>query len=124
MKTLIEREFGNNFDFHPSFFEEFVELTNKSGAQGKLIKQFVTRLYAIIALGDIDFGTKWLEKLKMYENLYSLHLDADSKNYRLLFSKNKNGKYFLRMFYEKSGKAATSYAPNAAIAISRRDEKN
>ena len=124
LKDMIEKAFGNTFDFHPAFFEEFVELTGKSGSQRKLIKQFVERLHAIIALGNIECGLKWLEKLKKYDNMYSLHLDADSKNYRLLFSKNNNGKYFLRMFYEKSGKAATSYAPNVAIAISRRDDKN
>lgn len=62
--------------------------------------------------------------IKNYGNMYSLHLDADSKNYRLLFSKSQEGKYFLRMFYEKSGKTATSYAKNVPIAISRRDEKN
>lgn len=124
LKTMIEKAFGNTFDFHPAFFEEFVELTGKSGSQRKLIKQFVERLNAIIELGNIDFGPKWLEKLKKYDNMYSLHLDADSKNYRLLFSKTNNGKYFLRMFYEKAGKAATSYAPNVATAISRRDNEN
>lgn len=124
LKAIIEKEFGNTFDFHPAFFEEFVELTEKSGSQEKIIKQFVARLHAIIALGNIDFGPKWLEKLKKYENMYSLHIDADSKNYRLLFSKSKNGKYFLRMFYERAGKIATSYGPNVTIAISRRDNEN
>ena len=123
IKEILEARFGNTFEFHPAFFDEFVNLIEKSGSEQKLIKQFLFRLEAIIALGNIDFGPKWIEHLKKYGNMYSLHLDADSKNYRLLFSKNKQGKYFLRMFYEKSGKRATSYEPNVKIAISRRDNK-
>lgn len=124
IKLLLEHHFGSAFKFHPAFFQEFVDLIEGSGSEKKLINQFLSRLAAIIALGNIDYGPKWLEHLKKYGNMYSLHLDADSKNYRLLFSKNQEGKYFLRMFYEKSGKTATSYAKNVPIAISRRDEKN
>ena len=124
IKTMLEHRFGNTFEFHPAFCEEFVDLITKSGSEDKLVKQFIDRLEAIIALGNIDYGPKWLEHLKKYGNMYSLHLDADSKNYRLLFSRNKKGKFFLRMFYEKSGKKATSYAKNVPIAISRRDSKN
>lgn len=123
LKDLLEKNFGNTFEFHPKFYEEFVDLVTKSGSEDKIMKQFLRRLSAIKALGDCDYGMKWLEHLKAYGNMYSLHLDADSKNYRLLFSKNKKGKYFLRMFYEKSGKSATSYAANVPVAISRRDEK-
>ena len=121
IKTMLEYRFGNTFEFHPAFYEEYVDLVGKSGSEEKLKQQFVNRLEASIALGDIDYGPKWLEHLKKYGNMYSLHLDADSKNYRLLFSRNKKGKYFLRMFYEKSGKKATGYAKNVEIAISRRD---
>lgn len=124
IKSMLEHRFGNTFEFHPAFSEEFVDLVGKSGSEAKLIKQFVDRLEAIIALGNVDYGPKWIEHLKKYGNMYSLHLDADSKNYRLLFSRNKKGKYFLRMFYEKSGKKATGYAKNVEIAISRRDSKN
>lgn len=121
LKTLLFNEFGNTFEFHPEFYKEFVELTSASGAERQLVKQFITRLHAIIALGNIDFGTKWLEHLKEYDNMYSLHLDSKSQNFRLLFSKKSNGKYFLRMFYERSGKKVTSYAPNVKIAIERRE---
>lgn len=79
------------------------------------------RLRMIVELGDVDCGFKWLEKLKAYNNMYSLHLDADSKNYRILFSKNEKGKLFLHMFFEKDGKTNTSYKKHVPIAISRRD---
>jgi len=121
IKEVLEKELGDNFTFHPAFFEEFVELVGRSGSEKKLLNQFIQRLYAIMMLDNIDYGLKWLEHLKGYSNMYSLHLDADSKNYRLLFSKNGKGKYFLRMFYEKSGKKATEYAKHVEIAISRRD---
>ena len=123
LKKILEIHFGNSFEFHPKFYEEFVDLVSKSGSENKIIKQFLRRLKAIQQLDNCDYGMKWLEHLKAYGNMYSLHLDADGKNYRLLFSKNNKGKYFLRMFYEKSGKSATSYVANVPVAISRRDEK-
>lgn len=119
LKDLLYDNFGNTFEFHPKFFEEFVELISKSGSEKKIINQFVRRLNTIIELGNCDFGPKWIEHLKKYGNMYSLHIDADSKNYRLLYSRTRKGKVFLRMFYEKSGKDATSYAANVPIAQQR-----
>ena len=118
---LIEITFGNKYQFHEDFVPEFVELISKSGSEVKLLKQLMGRLRMIIELDDIDCGLKWLEKLKAYDNMYSLHLDADSKNYRILFSKNEKGKLFLHMFYEKDGKTNTSYEKHVPLAISRRD---
>lgn len=121
LKEQLEAAFGSRFDFHPDFYNDFESLIIGSGSEQKIIKQFLGRLAMIIELGDKDFGLKWLERLKNYDNMYSLHLDADSKNYRLLFSKNKNGKLFLHMFYEKAGKRATSYDKHVPIALSRRN---
>lgn len=122
IKELLSASFGEAFDFHPDFVDEFSSLIKKSGSEKQVIAQFLNRLDAIIQLGNIDYGPKWIEKLKNYDNMYSLHIDAARTNYRLLFSKNKNGKYFLHVFYEKSGKINTSYAAHVPIAIKRRDE--
>lgn len=121
---LLKSLYGNTYQFHDDFGPEFVELISKSGSEARLINLLLRRLSAIIQLGNIDCGTDWLEHLKKYGNMYSLHLDTDSKNYRLLFSKNSTGKIFLHMFYEKEGKTNTSYAKHVPIAISRRDGTN
>lgn len=123
LNKLLELDYGNTFQFHPKFVEEFVDNIRRSGNAKKILKQFFNRLRMIIELGDIDYGLPWLEHLKEYGNIYSLHLDEGSTNYRLLYSKNNDGKYFLRMFYEREGKDATSYKKNVPIAISRRDNK-
>ena len=54
IKSMLEHRFGNTFEFHPAFYEEFVDLIGKSGSEAKLIKQFVERLEAIFALGNVD----------------------------------------------------------------------
>lgn len=121
VKELLNKYFGDTFQFHPKFYEEFSELVSNSGEEEKITGLFIKRLFAIIELGNIDYGVKWLEHLKEYKNMYSLHIDTQNKNYRLLFSKNSKKKYFLHMFFEKSGKGVTSYAKHVPIAIERRD---
>ncbi len=119
LQELLDREFGDLFIFHPKFIDEFVELLKNSGVEFQLLNQFTRKLYMIIELGNIDCGLPWLEKLKKCEDLYSLHLKGGNKNFRLLFTKTSGNKYFLRAFYEKSGKSKTSYAPNIKIALER-----
>ena len=123
LSKIRESEYVNAFQFHPEFVKEFVDNISRSGNKKRIINQFNNRLRMVLELGDVDHGLSWLEHLKEYGNMYSLHLDEGSTNYRLLFSKNKDGKYFLRMFYEREGKDATSYRKNVPIAISRRDNK-
>ena len=123
IKELLSKAFGDAFVFHPKFYEEFVELVRGSGSERKILTQFLRRLDAIRDLDDLDFGLKWLERLKKCDNLYSLHIDADGKNYRMLFSRSDDGKYFLHVFYERSGKKNSSYAVHIQTAINRRNEK-
>ena len=121
LTNFLSSLYGSAYIFHEDFAPEFIDLISKSGSEERLIKLLIRRLSAIIELGNIDCGTKWLEHLKQYGNMYSLHLDADSKNYRILFSKSDQGKFILHIFYEKEGKGNTSYAKHVPIAISRRD---
>ena len=73
-------------------------------------------------LNDAFSGLKWLEKLKHYDNMYSLHLSSSGKNLRALFSRTPDGKLFLHTFYEKSGKKDTSYKTHVPIAEERRKQ--
>ncbi len=121
IKELLESFFGNMFLFHPEFLVEYGELIKKSGEEKKITNLLVKRLLAIKELGHPDDGLPWLEHLKSYDNMYSLHINTNTQNYRLLFSKSSNKKYFLHMFYERSGKKKSSYESHVPIAISRRD---
>lgn len=122
IKNILEHQFGDRFSFHPDFFPEFVELIKESGAEKEILVQFLRKLSAIVELGDCDSGLRWLEKLKKYDNMYSLHLQTKTKNYRLLFSKIGNGKLFLHIFFERAGKGNSSYAKHVPIAIQRRED--
>lgn len=122
LNKILKKQFGNFFIYHPAFLDEFVSLTKESGCNKALVKEFLRKLNMILCLDNIDCGLKWLEHLKKYGNMYSLHLNVKSKNYRLLFSKTPDGKLFLRMFYEKSGKKVTSYSNNIDVAFRRLSE--
>ncbi len=118
---LLNFKYGNKFDFHPEVNDDFNKLVVGSGLENKFIKRLMVLLDMIIQLKDIDHGCRWIEHLKKYDNIYSLHVNVDSKNYRLIFSKNKKSKLFLHMFYERSGKRNTSYEKHVEIAIKRRN---
>ncbi len=118
LQAELLRMFGQAYEFHPAFWEEFRSCTEKSGAEREIVKQLVKRLQMMKEL-RIDKGLPWLEQLKHEENLYSLHLNAGHTNYRLLFTKTISGKYFLTLFYERSGKRNSSYAPHIPVALER-----
>lgn len=118
-KTLLEHRLSDSFIFRDLFVEEFVASVSNSGEEKQIIKQLIHRLNVIKSLDILNCGLKWLEYLKSC-GLYSLHIDTKSKNFRLLFSVEKDGKIFLRMFDEKSGKKQTSYAKNIEIALDRK----
>lgn len=123
IKELLNNDLLEIFEFHPDFFGEFEELIINSGQVKKILKLFVKKLYAIKKLNNIDYGPIWLEHLKAYGNMYSLHITTNNKNYRLLFSKKSKKKYFLHVFHEKKGKKITSYDTHVLKAIERRDNK-
>ena len=110
----------NTVIFHPDFWNDFFELVERSHKKQKIIDLFFKKLSMIVDLGNIDYGTDWIEHLKDCDNMYSLHIKTRGVNFRILFSRTRTGKLFLRMFDEKSGKRATSYNKNRQIALSRK----
>lgn len=123
LEALWKKEIGAQIEYHAEFLDELLELIANTGIEKDFIKKFAARLSAMQQLNNIDFGLTWLEHLKEYGNLYSLHVDVFKTNYRLLFCKANNGKYFLCAFYERQGKGKTQYRPYAEKAIERRDKK-
>lgn len=116
---LIEHNLEDCFSFHKLFVEEFIASVTNSGEERIIVNQLIKKLITINSLDNLNGRIKWLELLKNC-GLYSLHIDTKSKNFRLLFSVEKNGKIFLRLFDEKSGKKSTSYAKNIQIALDRK----
>ena len=96
-EQMLQNEYGNTFIFHPAFCKEFIESVSKSGVEKQIIKQLLNKLHAIIHLDNVDFGMPWLERLKQCDNMYSLHINEGKKNFRLLYSKTKSGRIFLRI---------------------------
>ena len=117
--ALMKYGLCDHYEFHELFVEEFIASVSKSGEERIIVNQFFRRLAIIINLDNLNCGLPWLEPLKNCD-LYSLHIDTKSKNYRMLFSVQPNGKLFLRMFDEKSRKGKASYSPNIKIALSRK----
>ena len=122
VKEFLEHLFGDNFEFHPKFFEELSSLLFASGNQKIVIRKLINLLDTILQLDDIDYGPNWIEHLKEYGNMYSLHIVTRGVNYRLLFSKTTTGKLFLHAFYERNDSRVNSYANHVRKAIERREQ--
>lgn len=120
IKKLLEDTLfaKGKFVFLPGFYDDFEELINNTGNAKKVIDKLLRELNAILELNNCDCGLRWLEHLKKYGNMYSLHLDTNNENYRILFSKHSDGKIFLHMFFEKE-KGNTSYSAHVPIARER-----
>lgn len=116
---LLKHNLLDKFIFHDFFVEEFVMSISNTGEESIILNQFIRRLKVILELDNLNCRIKWLELLKNC-GLYSLHIDTKSKNFRLLFSVESNGKIFLRLFDEKAGKKRTSYDNNIKIALDRK----
>lgn len=123
LRALWDKLIGSQIEYHPKFLDELFELISDTGLERKIITSFAKRLSMLQQLDNIDYGLSWIEHLKEYGNLYSLHIKVDPTNYRFLFCKAGKGKYFLCAFYERSGKGKTEYRPYAEKAIERRDEE-
>ena len=121
IKKLLEDTLfaEGKFVFLPEFYEDFEELSHNTGNAKKVINRLLFELNAIIQLNNCDCGPTWLEHLKEYGNMYSLHIDTQFENYRILFSKDSYNKIFLHMFFEKAGKGKTSYGSHVPIAKER-----
>lgn len=121
VQEWLKEKIGEDVSYHPEFVNEFSELVGQSGLESKILKQLLRRYLTMKNL-EVDSGLNWLEKLKHTDGLYSLHVDVAKTNYRILFSRDGEGRIFLHMFYEQSGHRNTSYEAHIPIALKRREE--
>ena len=47
IKDLLQKTFGDRFEFHPKFYEEFSELVAKSGQAKKITSVFIGNAFSI-----------------------------------------------------------------------------
>lgn len=107
---------------HPKIGTEIVDLILGSGHEREFFKLFKKRLDQAKLLKHEVSYLKEFEKLSGYPNLYSMHLESNNFNLRILYSYNQRDEVLLHCFYEREGKLHTSYDLHAPIAIDRMKE--
>jgi len=108
---------------HPAFCGEFEELIEHTGIQTRVMKLLLVRITMIHNMGIealcAQQGNNY-EKLKGDgRGLYSLHLQGNNMNYRVLLSALDDGAILLHSFYEREGKKNTGYHNAIPIAQER-----
>jgi len=93
---------------HPDVGVEITDLILHSGHEREFFKLFKTRLdQAKLLKHEVTYLNEF-EKLGGYPNLYSMHLESDNFNLRILYSYNYTYELLLHCFYEREGKSQTS----------------
>lgn len=111
---------------HPEFASEFSSLVQNTGLETRVTRALLSQmelirkfgLEALCASGHPNF-----EKLKgSGSGLYSIHINGNNMNYRVLLTCTSSGKILLHTFYERGGKKHTNYAKAIEIAKKRMQE--
>lgn len=100
------------------FVSEVLSLVSKSGQARRFFK-ILNRRLAFLK----EYGSEAQEHHEEFErldaDLYSMHLESDSFNIRILYSFLEDGTILLRAFYERGGKTATDYTRQIPLAKER-----
>lgn len=128
---IMEKLFSG-FLFHPKFIGEMHSLLKKelSGKEGQFFKMLGTQLSNIRNFGPMIHTIDNNEKLKgLTRTYYSIHLQNNQFNVRLIIYFHNNNPLFLCAFYERKGKRYTDYSnykKNLDLRLNQMlgDEKN
>lgn len=111
----------SNFQVHPDLITDLIGIIGQSGNE----KAFTAKLKSNLNFLN-EFGihahiqsTNQFEKIKDYDNMYSMHIQNNTFNVRILYSFMSDGTILLHGFDEKSGKKTTDYTHAVPIAIAR-----
>ena len=107
---------------HPAVAGEIKQLILGTGNEIKFIKQLTKQVGLLKEYGINVIQLPQFEKLKNYRGLYSMHLESNVYNIRMLYTYGKDGEIILHCFYEKEGKEVTGYEKHAPIAMERKRE--
>ena len=89
------------FEILDQFWEDIEYLFNKRRGDKKLITAFETRLRQLADKREraILLGRSAFELLKKSEGIYSMHVDTNEVNYRVLYSFEKGGTILIHGFF-------------------------
>lgn len=109
------------FEILDQFWEDIEYLFNKRRGDKKLITAFETRLRQLADKREraILLGRSAFELLKKSEGIYSMPVDTNEVNYRVLYSFEKGGTILIHGFFERGGKRKTNYSTAIPAAQKR-----
>jgi len=116
---------NEHLKLHKKCLTEIESLIFGTGQESDFIKKLTRRIDKLLKDGYKAIGTEGLEKLGYTSDLYSMHVDTQSLNIRILFALGEsNLKLLLLAFHEKEGKGKTDYSQKIPTAKQRLNELN
>lgn len=125
IKLLFQILKDENLKLHESCWNEIQKLVFGTGQEALFLKKLAHRIDRLNSDGFKAIGSEGLEKLGHATNLYSMHVDTQTLNIRILFAFGiGNIQLLLLAFHEKEGKRKTDYSQKIPIAQQRLKEFN
>lgn len=108
------RELLLSFEIRDECLIEIMKWFQKRGNDIDLLAEFETQLSNLKKYGRdaaVVFPSSRFEKLKYKgtEQLFSMHVDTNEVNYRIIYTCLDDGTILLHGFFERAGKKATDY---------------
>lgn len=108
LSLIIDNE---HLKLHKKCLTEIRKLVFGTGQERLFINKLTKRINILLREGYRAIGTSGFEKLKHSSDLYSMHVDTQSLNIRILFAiMDNNVQLLLLAFSEKAGKKDTDYS--------------
>ena len=125
MAEMLREYLEKGLLFHKKFAEELKEaLVNASGSEGRIFNMLGRQLSYVATLGRNVNKADGNEIIKYQKRrYYSLHIQGNNFNIRLLMTFNKNDvPLFLACFYEREGKSHSDYSQWTSVLDARYEE--
>ena len=124
LRALYKMLDGRRLEYHDDFIGDIREVIFGTGQEQPFLKKLLHRINALLVEGANAIGNPGFEKLKHCADLYSMHVDTQSLNIRVLFAlRDNNVQLLLLAFNEKEGKRKTDYSQKIPEALRRLSEK-
>lgn len=115
LKQLLSQ---SNFVVYPKMIEELLAIIAKSGVEKKVFTTLISRL---------EFLSNHKQQTQLHhkefeligDGIYSMHIDVNQLNIRILYSFKDSDTVLLLAFFERGGKNHTDYTPKIPEAKRR-----
>jgi len=110
---------------HDECWREIKKLVFGTGQEVPFLKKLTRRIDKLLREGNSAIGTEGIEKLSNASDLYSMHVDTQTLNIRILFAFRSRGTQLLLLaFHEREGKKSTDYSNKIPLAQQRLENLN